>query len=454
MSHYRDALLWTWDAYFKNQLSDWSDAITSAEMAVAIDKSFAPPHTELATALRDEDSAHAAEALAEVQHALALGGDGPRALFQLAALQSSMGDHPSAAQSLERALNLQVGKPPVLYLRQLGYEYLRIGNFPSAKLELDRAIARDPHDSLALRFRGDVADNTKDSRGAIGFYNRALKLSSGDEDAMRGRAAALDHLHEFRASEQAFAAIAKLDLKWAEPAYDRGLVFNELNQTALAREQFQEAVKRDKTWADAHYQLALSLSRPTDPSGMPTRTDQLARNRNSQPRLPLTPPELGTTATGATFVSLSVGARPTRSLTSKPVWAMTMTPGRTTTWASTASTRRASMSRARSRRSTGQLSSILGSPSSSVARPGSWPTAPRRTTRRPSRNLTARSRTIPTISTSISHEIEIVLDQNAQRPNAARGPALRILNESVAWARKSELAQAELGAPLSIRNSR
>lgn len=74
---------------------------------------------------------------------------------------------------------------------QMGSQYLRQGDWPSARVKLEKAVEQDSGNIVAHRLLGFVYENLDDLAGAEQHYRRAVELAPRDPEALDGLASFL-----------------------------------------------------------------------------------------------------------------------------------------------------------------------------------------------------------------------------------------------------------------------
>jgi len=144
---------------------------------------------------------------------------------------------------------------------QLGIGYLRQGDWQSAQVKLERAIAQDPDNVVAHTALGLVYQNLGDASGAERNYRRAVTLAPANPDALNGLAAYLCRQESGRAEALKLFDRA-LSVPLSTQYSNKAMLFTNagtcLKGLDLARseEYLRTALVADPQYAAALFQLA------------------------------------------------------------------------------------------------------------------------------------------------------------------------------------------------------
>ena len=201
------------------------------------------------------------------------------------------GQHAEAADSFERALQLQPGNPEIV--EWLGKSYLRAhapqkvlelfsrqdslaGHFAWAHLllarafdaqdkldeargELQRALAIDPHCRGAHFALGFIAWTTRDLETAEKEFRRELALDSREDSAFYYLAETLEVQGKLDEAQTVLKRMGREAPKTYLYHFGVGKM-NEYNRNfEAAAVEFREAIRLDPKQSEAHYHLALAL---------------------------------------------------------------------------------------------------------------------------------------------------------------------------------------------------
>jgi tetratricopeptide (TPR) repeat protein len=182
---------------------------------------------------------------------------------------------PGDDASRPRSIPLTAGKgdaalpddePPPLpndakFYRELGVVSYRIGDFPSAIVNLDEAIRLDPNDAQAYNIRGNAWDEIGVFENALADYDAAIRIDPNDPVLFHDRAIMWHRRGDFD------KALVDLDrairFSFSDPNVycDRGLIWYERGSHARAIADFDHALKLDPDFAAACISRGLILHR-------------------------------------------------------------------------------------------------------------------------------------------------------------------------------------------------
>jgi len=144
---------------------------------------------------------------------------------------------------------------------RLGISYLRQGDFQTARVKLEKAVALDPRSAVAHRALGLVYERLGDIPGAERHYRRAFKLDSRDPDVLNSLAVFLClQKNDVRAALRYFdrALAVPLSKQYSDKAMlntNAGTCAKRVD-LAAAETYLRAALAMDNRYADALLQLA------------------------------------------------------------------------------------------------------------------------------------------------------------------------------------------------------
>jgi tetratricopeptide (TPR) repeat protein len=171
------------------------------------------------------------------------------ALYVLAVVQATLGEHESALANYELALTIHPHHAEALSNR--GNTLKALKRLEDALESYDRALALQPDYVLALTNRGAVLFDLKRYDQALESYNRALAIRPDHADAFYNRAGVL---HALKRYDQAVANYDRAIVgrpEFAAAYANRGNSLNELHRFEEALESFDRALVLQSTLFEA-----------------------------------------------------------------------------------------------------------------------------------------------------------------------------------------------------------
>lgn len=212
-------------------------------------------HVVRARELR-HDGRHA-QALAELDQAIALDPGRVRAYYSRSVVRNALDGPAAALPDLDRACEL--APDDAYYLGYRGDIYRRLGRFEEALADLDRAILLDPGDPWAPASRGRTRHQLGLLEGALADLDRALELNQDYEWALVRRAQVRRGLGD---TAGALADLERAERLSADPAWvvgERGDALRSAGRHEEAVAEYGRAFALDGRYAWALGSRALSL---------------------------------------------------------------------------------------------------------------------------------------------------------------------------------------------------
>ncbi|WP_406344018.1 tetratricopeptide repeat protein [Streptomyces sp. NBC_00648] len=212
-------------------------------------------HVVRARELRHEGN-HA-QALAELDQAIALDPGRAQAYYGRSVARSALDGPAAALADLDRACELS--PDDAYYIGYRGDMYRRLGRFEEALADLDRAILLDPGDAWAPASRGQTRHQMGLLEGALADLDRALELNRDYEWALVRRAQVRRGLAD---TAGALADLERAERLSADPAWvvgERGDLLRSAGRHEEAVAEYGRAFALDGGYAWALGSRALSL---------------------------------------------------------------------------------------------------------------------------------------------------------------------------------------------------
>jgi len=116
------------------------------------------------------------------------------------------------------------------------------GDRAGALLQYEKALQKDPNDSVALIDRANLRFNTGDRQGGLADINRALKVNMIDFNALRTRADFKSEIGNKKGALADYAEAIKWNPKDALSYTNRGITRVGMGETKLALADFEKAI--------------------------------------------------------------------------------------------------------------------------------------------------------------------------------------------------------------------
>ena len=183
------------------------------------------------------------EAHDDVNEALRLSPEYPRAHEAKATLHVYQGQYTEALEALERALELDPRFADAYYNR--GAVRAELKQFDAAIADYDRAIELQPSSWQAYRNRGSAYSHKNDAQAAIDDYTRALELRPRDADTLLLRGVVQAAIDRWDPAMADLTKVIELDPRNAAAYYNRAVGHQQKGELDRAVADYTRAAELD-----------------------------------------------------------------------------------------------------------------------------------------------------------------------------------------------------------------
>jgi tetratricopeptide (TPR) repeat protein len=154
-------------------------------------------------------------------------------------------DMKSALADLDRAIALDAQNE--IAVRERARDYRMIGRLEQALVDINAALRLKPSDVIALDVRANIFNNNRQYDRAIEDYNEALRINPKFAQSYRNRGAAYYFKGDYQAAIKDYDQAIKLDPKDSHAFTNRGAAYKKLGRYDQAIADDSEAIKLDPT---------------------------------------------------------------------------------------------------------------------------------------------------------------------------------------------------------------
>ena len=193
-------------------------------------------------------------AVERMSRSIAVGGERPDVLANLAAAYRAAGALPLVEACWRRALAVDADYAPAI--RGLAAVLMDLGRFREAEDHLRRVVESDPGHAADHNALGNVARALGRDRDAAERFRRAVALEPRHTEALNNLGLAQAVLGETEDAVRRFRRVLEISPDRVEALYNLGNVLTGLHRFDEAATAFETAIRIDPDFAGAHVHLA------------------------------------------------------------------------------------------------------------------------------------------------------------------------------------------------------
>ena len=169
--------------------------------------------------------------------------------------------------------------------------YLKLAAFDKARRNFDAAMRLNPHLPGLYTLGGMIMDNSGDSQGAAGAFQKALEANPNDFEARLRLGAVLYDQRQLDAAKKQLERAVELDLASGVARYELARVERAQGQLDAAVKDLEKVVRNEPDWLPPHVELVAlyyRLKRPEDGAREKRIVDRLSaeeQQRTSKSRI-------------------------------------------------------------------------------------------------------------------------------------------------------------------------
>lgn len=239
-----------------------AEAIDHFQKSIALDSTYAAAHFHLGIALWNQNETD--RGTAELEEAAKLAPDVADYRVRLSAAYEKLGralqtkgDLAGAVAQLQRAIDTD----PNNDITRNEYAFLLIETRQPDRgiAEAQTVLAHKPNDTNALMNIGYAYLKTGDFAGAEKTYRQALTIDPKLPAAHYDLALALKMQDQLEAAQKEFAETIRLDPNLAQAHYSLGITYWQLGDFPTTMKEMRAAIAVAPDYAEAHYMLGIVL---------------------------------------------------------------------------------------------------------------------------------------------------------------------------------------------------
>lgn len=235
------------------QLSEWSEARSAFERAIATDSRFVPSRIHLGILLRGQNDLPSS--IAALSTAIELEPANAAAQLEYARSLAAAGRDEEALPHFERAAGLDHNLSGTQL--ELGMALQRLGRQQDAIPWFERTIDREPHNAGALTNLALALTLTGKAKEALPYFDRALKADPKNAVVEKDLGVAHLQLSAFDEAIADFQAALALDPNDPQLHYDLGLAYKFKDRMEDAVAELSRAGQMDPSLQDSPYTLGI-----------------------------------------------------------------------------------------------------------------------------------------------------------------------------------------------------
>jgi len=240
-----------------------SDAIAHFQKSIALDAGYAAAHFHLGIALWNMNDTD--RGTAELKEAARLAPTVFDYQYRLGSAYEKLGDLANAATAFQHATEADPTNDTV----RNKYAFLLIQTRqPERGIEESRKVlAHKPNDTSALMNIGYAYLKTGDFDAAEKTYRQTLAVDPNLAAAHYDLALALKMKDQIEPAQKEFQEAIRLDPKLAQAHYSLGITYWQLGNFPATIKEMREAIAVTPDYAEAHYMLGIVLKQSDDLDG-------------------------------------------------------------------------------------------------------------------------------------------------------------------------------------------
>jgi tetratricopeptide (TPR) repeat protein len=231
---------------------DWQDNLTLFSAAAKASPNSGRAHYGYGTALFGSALANEGtptevankfeQSKKEYETALSIYPTYPNAFIGLGTYYKNKNDFKNALVNFEMARYYTPQPKPVLY-KELGYAYLRDGQFQKSVAVLDSGLALDPENSNVMNFKGSALFGLQKYNEALTVFLRAAEINPNDVDVIRNIGKSYFYLTQYDKAATYFEKCIAMQPNSGENYRLLGLTYQVLGDTQKANSYFGQYEK-------------------------------------------------------------------------------------------------------------------------------------------------------------------------------------------------------------------
>jgi superkiller protein 3 len=262
------------------------EAIDHFQRSIALGPNYAPAHFHLGIALWNQNETERGTAELEKAVKLAPGVSDYRvrlgsAYEKLGRALQDKGDLEGAVDKFQRAL--QADPANDVTRNEYAFALIQIRQPDRGIQESRKVLERKPDDTSALMNIGYAYLKTGDFDGAEKVYRQAIAIDPKLAAAHYDVALALKMKDQIEAAQKEFQEAIRLDPNLSQAHYSLGITYWQLGDFPATIKQMRAAIAAAPDYAEAHYMLGIVLKQSGDLDGALTELKEAIRLDPSTP---------------------------------------------------------------------------------------------------------------------------------------------------------------------------